>query len=144
MGEEFYSSIKLITGEEIFALVCLDENDGDPVLVLQNPVIMKVISTGGSYGIKIKPWMSIPGDDFFVIKLDKIITMTEIKDDNVIEFYNRYLEDDDDDYDALSQNSSSTYGKAEVTKNMGYVSSVEDARKTLEKIYKSNKDLKDS
>ena len=144
MGEEFYSSIKLITGEEIFALVCLDENDGDPVLVLQNPVIMKVISTGGSYGIKIKPWMSIPGDDFFVIKLDKIITMTEIKDDNVIEFYNRYLEDDDDDYDGLSQNSSSTSGKAEVTKNMGYVSSVEDARKTLEKIYKSNKDLKDS
>ena len=143
MGEEFYSSIKLITGEEIFALVCLDENDGDPVLVLQNPVIMKVISTGGSYGVKIKPWMSIPGDDFFVIKLDKIITMTEITDENVIEFYNRYIEDDDDDM-PLSQNSSSTSGKAEVTKNMGYVSSVEDARKTLEKIYKSNKDLKDS
>ena len=144
MGEEFYSSIKLITGEEIFALVCLDENDGDPVLVLQNPVMMKVISTGGSYGIKIKPWMSIPGDDFFIIKLDKIITMTEITDDNVIEFYNRYLEDDDDDYDLLSQNSSSSPGKAEVTKKMGYVSSVEDARETLERIYKTNKDLKDS
>ena len=143
MGEEFYSSIKLITGEEIFALVCLDENDGDPVLVLQNPVMMKVISTGGTYGVKVKPWMQIPGDDFFIIKLDKIITMTEITDTNVIEFYNRYIEDDDDDM-PLSQNSSSTSGKAEVTKNMGYVSSVEDARKTLEKIYKSNKDLKDS
>jgi len=141
MGEEFYSSIKLTTGEEIFSLVCIDENDGDPVLVLQNPVVMKMISTGGSYGIKIKPWMSIPGDDFFIIKLDKIITMTEITDENIIEFYNRYLEDDDDDMPP-SQNSSS--GKAEVTKNMGYVSSVEDARKTLEKIYKSNKDLKDS
>jgi hypothetical protein len=133
MGEEFYSSIKLITGEEIFALVCLDENDGDPVLVLQNPVMMKVITTGGSYGIKIKPWMSIPGDDFFIIKLDKIITMTEITDENVIEFYNRYLEDDDDDM-SLSQNSSP--GKAEVTKGMGYVSSVEDARKLLEDLYK--------
>ena len=140
MGEEFYSSIKLTTGEEIFSLVCIDENDGDPVLVLQNPVVMKIISTGGSYGIKIKPWMSIPGDDFFIIKLDKIITMTEITDENVIEFYNRYLEDDDDDM-SLSQNSSSSPGKAEVTKNMGYVSSVEDARKLLEKIYK---DLKES
>jgi len=143
MGEEFYSSIKLITGEEIFALVCIDENDGDPVLVLQNPVMMKVISTGGTYGVKIKPWMSIPGDDFFIVKLDKIITMTEITDENVIEFYNRYIEDDDDDT-PLSQNSSPSSGKAEVTKTMGYVSSVEDARKTLEKIYKSNKDLKDS
>mgnify|MGYP003334657162 FL=1 len=140
MGEEFYSSIKLITGEEIFALVCLDENDGDPVLVLQNPVMMKVISTGGTYGVKVKPWMQIPGDDFFVIKLDKIITMTEITDTNVIEFYNNYIEDDDLDI-PLSQNSSSSPGKAEVTKNMGYVSSVEDARKTLEKIYK---DLKES
>jgi predicted transcriptional regulator len=84
--------------------------------------------------------MSIPGDDFFIIKLDKIITMTEITDENFIEFYNRYLEDDDDDM-PLSQNSSSSPGKAEVTKNMGYVSSVEDARKTLEKIYK---DLKES
>ena len=86
MGEEFYSSIKLTTGEEIFSLVCIDENDGDPVLVLQNPVVMKMISTGGSYGIKIKPWMSIPGDDFFIIKLDKIITMTEVKDESMIEF----------------------------------------------------------
>ena len=143
MGEEFYSSIKLITGEEIFALVCLDENDGDPVLVLQNPVMMKIITTGGSYGVKIKPWMQIPGDDFFVVKLDKIITITEITDENVIQFYNRYLEDDDDDIPLL-QNSSSSPGKSEVTKNMGYISSVEDARKTLERIYKSNKDLKDS
>jgi hypothetical protein len=135
MGEEFYSSIKLITGEEIFALVCLDENDGDPVLVLQNPVMMKVISTGGTYGVKVKPWMQIPGDDFFIIKLDKIITMTEITDTNVIEFYNSYLEDDDVDV-SLSQNSSSSPGKAEVTKNMGYVSSVEDARKLLEDLYR--------
>jgi hypothetical protein len=135
MGEEFYSSIKLITGEEIFALVCLDENDGDPVLVLQNPVMMKVISTGGTYGVKVKPWMQIPGDDFFIIKLDKIITMTEITDTNVIEFYNSYLEDDDADV-SLSQNSSSSPGKAEVTKNMGYVSSVEDARKLLEDLYR--------
>ena len=29
MGEEFYATLKLITGEEIFALVSVDENDGD-------------------------------------------------------------------------------------------------------------------
>ena len=140
MGEEFYSSIKLVTGEEIFALVCVDENDGDPVLVLQNPVVMKIISSNGVYGVKIKPWMSIPGDDFFIVKLDNIITMTEVTDENVIEFYNSYMNEDTEF--SLKENSSP--GKTEVTKNMGYVSSVEDARKTLERIYKSNKDLKDS
>ena len=101
MGDEFYSSIKLITGEEVFALVCMDENDGDPVLVLQNPVIIKMISTGGSYGVKIKPWLQVPGDDFFVIKLNSIITMTEVNDETIIEFYNRYLEDNEEDDSSL-------------------------------------------
>jgi hypothetical protein len=141
MGDEFYSSIKLITGEEVFALVCMDENDGDPVLVLQNPVIIKMISTGGSYGVKIKPWLQVPGDDFFVIKLNSIITMTEVNDETIIEFYNRYLEDNEEDDGSLSIGSFS--GKTEVTKNMGYVSSVEDARKLLEDLYKL-KDNKES
>ena len=141
MGDEFYSSIKLITGEEVFALVCMDENDGDPVLVLQNPVIIKMISTGGSYGVKIKPWLQVPGDDFFVIKLNSIITMTEVNDETIIEFYNRYLEDNEEDDSSLSIGSSSN--KTEVTKNMGYVSSVEDARKLLEDLYKL-KDNKES
>ena len=42
MGEEFYSVIKLVTGEEIFALVTVDENDGDPIILMQNPVIMQI------------------------------------------------------------------------------------------------------
>ena len=33
MGEEFYAALKLITGEEIFALVSVDENDGDLSLI---------------------------------------------------------------------------------------------------------------
>ena len=55
MGEEFYCTVKLITGEEVFALACVDDNDEDPVLVLQNPVIMKVIETRNGYAIKVKP-----------------------------------------------------------------------------------------
>ena len=134
MGEEFYSSIKLTTGEEIFSLVCIDENDGDPVLVLQNPVVMKMISTGGSYGIKIKPWMSIPGDDFFIIKLDKIITMTETKDERLIDIYNSYLEDEEED--SINTYQSSKSNQIKPSKKMGYISSVEDARKSLENSFK--------
>ena len=41
MGDEFHAVLKLITGEEIFSLVSVDENDGDSIIMLSNPVIMK-------------------------------------------------------------------------------------------------------
>ena len=134
MGEEFYSAIKLVTGEEIFALVSVDENDGDPILVLQNPVIMKMHSNHIGTYVKIKPWMEIPDDDFFLIKLDKVITMTEVKDENTIEFYERYLRDENVDIEID--------GKVKISDKMGFISTVEDARKSLEKIFR--KDLKDN
>ena len=142
MGEEFYCTVKLITSEEVFALACVDDNDEDPVLVLQNPVIMKHIETRNGYAIKIKPWLQIPGDDFFIVKLDKIITITEIKDQRIIQFYNNYLNDEqeEDDGDQLLGTSSN---QSEVTKKMGYVTTVEDARQMLENLYKL-KDNKES
>ena len=84
MGEEFYSSIKLVSGEEIFALISVDENDGDPIIVLQNPVVIKIITRHSGQLVKIKPWIELPNDDFFAIKLDKIITMTEVNDELTI------------------------------------------------------------
>ena len=50
MGDEFYAIIKMISGEEVLSLVAIDENDGDPVLVLQNPIIMKMIDNRFGYG----------------------------------------------------------------------------------------------
>ena len=138
MGEEFYSVIKLVTGEELFALVSIDENDGDPLLVMQNPVIMKMSKTSRGMTLRVKPWMEIPDDDFFIVKLDKIITMTEVKDESMIEFYNSYLEDDfTDDINSLSSH------QTKITNKMGYVSTVEEAREMLENLYKL-KDNKES
>jgi len=134
MGEEFYAAIKLVTGEEIFALVCIDENDGDPILVLQNPVIMKILANHIGTYVKIKPWMEIPNDDFFLIKFDKVVTMTEVKNKNTIEFYEKYLSDENVDIEID--------GKVQVSNKMGFISTVEDARKSLEEIFR--KDLKDN
>jgi hypothetical protein len=128
MGEEFYSAIKLVTGEEIFALISVDENDGDPIIILQNPVIMKIHHSDQGTYVKVKPWMEIPDDDIFIIKLDKIVTMTEIKDSSTIGFYNRYLTDDDSGEYGID-------GKVKLSDKMGYVGSVEQARKTLENLY---------
>jgi hypothetical protein len=129
MGEEFYSAIKLVSGEEIFSLIYIDENEGDPVVVLQDPVIIKITNNQTGTYVKIKPWMEIPQDDIYVIKLDKIITMTEVKDSNTILLYQRYLNDDEETYES---------GKVKISDKMGYVSSVEDARKKLEDLYKDN------
>jgi hypothetical protein len=129
MGDEFYAAIKLVSGEEIFSIVCVDENDGDPVLLLQNPVMMKVIENNYGSMVKIRPWMEIPEDDFFIIKYDRVITMTEVKTPETINFYRKYLNEDN-----------SPEGQVEITDKMGYVSSVEDARKTLENIFNKTKD----
>ena len=134
MGEEFYAAIKLVTGEEIFSLVCIDENDENPVLILQDPVIMKTYSNQVGTYLKIKPWMEIPNDDFFVIKFDKVVTMTEIKNQSTIDFYQRYLADDNVDIEVD--------GKVKISDKMGYLGSVESARKFLEQIFR--KDLKDN
>ena len=143
MGEEFYSVIKLITGEEIFSLVSIDQNDGNPLLVLQNPVIMKMTRASNGITLRVKPWMEIPDDDFFIVSLSFIFTMTEVKGSSLLLFsVVCFLDVDDepllkDDKDEISN------GKTEVTKGMGYISSVEDARKLLENLYKL-KDNKDS
>jgi hypothetical protein len=134
MGEDFYCILKLVSGEEILSLICVDENDGDPIIVLQNPVVMKMVEQQmGSY-IKIKPWMELSKDDFFMIKLDKVITMTETTDKKIIDIYHKYL-NDDDSVDVYKPS-----GEVKVSNEMGYVSSVEDARNKLEELYKGLKE----
>jgi hypothetical protein len=135
MGEEFYAIIKLVSGEEILSLVMVDENDGDPVIVLQNPVTMKAFHNQHGMHLKVKPWIEMSNDDFFMIKLDKIITMTETKDQRLIDIYTNYIEDDDT-IDVYNPS-----GKVKPSSKMGYISSVKDARKKLENLFK---DIKES
>ena len=84
MGEEFHAVLKLITGEEIFSLVSVDENDGDSIIMLSNPVIMKMLSSPAGKYVKVKPWLELPDQDLFLIKYDKIITMSEVTDEQMI------------------------------------------------------------
>tara|TARA_R100001129_G_scaffold103602_1_gene70739 strand:+ start:232 stop:636 length:405 start_codon:yes stop_codon:yes gene_type:complete len=134
MEEEFYSIIKLVSGEEIFALVSVDENDENPILVLQNPVVISTVNTPGGSMIKVKPWLNLTEESMFMIRLDKVITMIESKDQRLIDVYNNYNEDVDED--------ASLGGSVMPTSKMGYLSSVKDARKDLEDLFK--KDIKDT
>ena len=135
MGEEFHAVIKLVTGEEIFSLVCVDENDGDPIILLMNPVIMKVMRNHVGQFVKVKPWIQMSDDSMYVIKYDKIITMTEVTEKKMITFYNKYLNEEDCDWDED--------GKTKISDKMGYITTVDAARKMLENLYNS-KDSRES
>ena len=123
MGEEFHAVLKLITGEEIFSLVSVDENDGDSIIMLSSPA--------GKY-VKVRPWLELPDQDLFLIKYDKIITMSEVNDEQMIKFYNRYLNEDDIDIEID--------GQVTLNDKMGFLTTVDDARKSLENIFKNNID----
>tara|TARA_B100001250_G_C19548456_1_gene677914 strand:+ start:153 stop:557 length:405 start_codon:yes stop_codon:yes gene_type:complete len=130
MGEEFHGVIKLITGEEIFAMISIDENDGDPIIMIQDPVIMKVLQNPTGQYVKVRPWLELPEDNIFLLKYEKIITMTEVKDSQMIEFYQRYLNDDslDMEFD----------GRVKLNPRLGLITTVEESRRRLEEIYKIN------
>ena len=137
MMVDFYATIKLITGEEIFALVSVDNSEDEPVVIMQNPVVMKVLSTGKGQMMKIRPWLEVPGDDVYIMKYDKIITMSEVKDKMIISMYQTYCDEGDFDFGTFVDESLKTDKRnQEVTKKMGYISSVEDARKKLEDLFK--------
>lgn len=137
MGEEFYAIIKLISGEEIFSLISIDENDGDPLVILQNPIVIKIVQNHQGVFIKVKPWIELSDDDFFIVRYEKIITMTESKDQKLIDIYTNYVSDQSDSLD-LYQNLNSS-GQVKPSRKMGYISSVEEAKKNLEKIFKDLK-----
>ena len=142
MGDEFYSIIKMVSGEEVLSLVVIDDNDGDPILVLQNPITIKMMENRNGSFIKVKPWMELTDEDFFFVKPEKIITMTETKDKKLIQIYNKYiLEDEDDNELPVSDH----MGRVKPNKSMGYISSVNEARKRLENIFKlKQEDTKES
>jgi hypothetical protein len=128
MEEEFYAVIKLISGEEIFSLVMPSEEENEIYLILQNPVTIETVTikSAGLQGIKIDPWLKFADDDTFILSMEKVMTISEVKDDDTIEMYNKFL--------------NQKYNKKtadDLTPEMGYLDTVSKARIKFEKLYKS-------
>ena len=129
MKEEFYATIKLISGEEIFAQVTPCEEEDRTLLILDTPVIFESITIKhmGVNAMKVEPWISMGDDSMVLINMDKVITITEVKDEQILCIYNKYLRDKDRDSN-----------QTKVNENMGFLASIAEARVSLEKLYKSN------
>ena len=130
MEEDFYASIKVVSGEEIFGEVMPSDENGRTVLIISDPVEIETVSMNGSHeGLRMMPWLrSMPTDNIIIIPMDRVITVVEAREDSeVVKYYQKFI---------FSNLNGGSGEKIKVTKKMGYVISVEKARETLEKIYK--------
>ena len=127
MEEEFYASVKLVSGEEIFGEVMPSEENGRTVLIISDPVEIETVSMNGSHeGLRMMPWLrSMPSEGIIIIPMDKVITVVEAKEDSeVVSYYQKFI---------MTTLNGGTSEKIKVTEKMGYVISVEQAREHLEK-----------
>ena len=130
MTDEFYCVLKLVTGEEIFSIASLDTDlNGNSIVILSNPVIMKIVKRGLVSGVKVEPWMKIPDEDIYTISMDKVVTITEITNKEIIKFYKKFLDETDEDEEEEESQ------QVTPDKKMGYLGTVAEARKRLEEIY---------
>ena len=127
--EDFYSTIKLKTGEEIFAKVAASEEDDRTLLIVSNPIIISEIKgRTGVVGYKIEPWLKTTTEDMFILNLEDILTMSESSDIEMIMMYQTYLRQSNKERDSQSK----------LSRGMGYISNVHDAKEILEKLYNNS------
>ena len=132
MEEDFYATLKLKSGEEIFALVVASEEENRTMLVVHNPVIITAIRTKETIvGYRLEPWLKTTREDMFVIDMDNIITLSESMDHEMIMMHQNFTKE------------SNNFARSKMNRKMGYLSDVNQAKQVLEKIY-NTKDTKDT
>jgi hypothetical protein len=127
--DEFIATVKLVSGEEILTKVIVDYTTQVEQIILDNPVICQEVRSHGAnvpLGYKFEPWMKMSEEEIYIVDLNNIITLSEIKDDLVIKTYNNIIE------------GGFKRQHPDLDRQMGYVNSVDKARQIIEKLYKSD------
>ena len=133
MEDDFYGTIKFKNGEEVFAKIAASEEKDRTMLVIHHPItVAEVKSRAGTVGYKVEPWLKTTREDMFIINLDNVLTMSESSDLNMIRMYQKFVQDSDRD----------NKNQPKISRKMGYISSVHDAKDILEKLYKSSPNKK--
>lgn len=130
MEEEFFSTIKLTTGEEIVAKVCYLEDESK--LLIENPKRVEPIKQRKNgeivEGFILTEWIHANYDQMFVISMDKVLTMSEL-DKRIERYYLSSLEDSD-------KEETGRVPASELSGRMGYLGSINETKKKLEDIFK--------
>jgi hypothetical protein len=98
-------------------------------LIVTHPITVSEYKNKiGQFGYKVEPWLKTTTEDMFIINLNDIITMSESSNIEMIMMYQSYVRQ----CDKLKSNES------KLNRKMGYISNIDDAKKSLEKLYKNN------
>ena len=128
--DDFYATIKFKSGEEIYAKVAASEEEDRTMLILHSPItISEIRGKAGLAGYKVEPWLKTTREDMFIINLDDVLTLSESSDVQMMMMYKNFLRDSERD----------SKHQSKMSRRMGYISNVNDAKEILEKIYKDNK-----
>ena len=117
---EFLAALKLVSGEEILAVITSVHDDNGDYLIVENPIeVEEVILQGNKQGAKVSPWMKFSREEEFIIPKDKVITVVEV-DTEVQVFYAMSLRRLNGDI---------------ITDATGRIATVEEARAKLDNIF---------
>ena len=133
MSDKFLAVVKLKTSEEVIAQIDMS-SQGD-VMSLDYPAMVGESSFTKRPGvsiIKIEPWIKTGREKTYIVEMSNIITICEISDKDVIKAYNNFVKA------YYESESPFQKPKPKMTKEMGYISNVKDARKSLEDIFKNS------
>lgn len=126
MEEEFYATIKLKNTEEIFSKVSPSDEGDKKFLLLLDPVTIDEIVIRGQACYKIDPWLRTSSSNMVLINMEDVLTIVECDDDHTIKMYQSFCRKSQEDNQ-----------KHNLSRKMGYISSVDDTRRYLEKLFKS-------
>ena len=127
--DDFYATLKLKTGEEIFAKIAASEEEDRTMLLVSNPIIVgEIKSKHGVVGYKVEPWLKTTTEDMFILDMKDILTMSESSDIEMIMMYQDYLRSSDREKKDQSN----------ISRKMGYLGTVNDTKELLEKIFKKS------
>ena len=120
--EEFLAAIKLVSGEELLSMVTSVHDESGDYLIVENPIeIEEVVMPNKQAGAKVQPWMKFSREEQFVIPKEHIITIVEVTEEVKV-FYHMSLRKLNSDF---------------ITDAKGKISTVEEARIKLDKLFKN-------
>ena len=133
MSNKFLAVVKLNTGEEVIAII--EPSPEFDAISLDRPAMVGQSAFSRKPGlsiIKIEPWIKTGREKTYIVEMSNVITTCEITDKEVITAYNQFVKA------YYETEVPKLKPKPKMTKEMGYISNVKDARKSLEKIFKNS------
>ena len=132
---ETYAVIKLTSGEEVFSQVEEFYDENERALLLIDPCVMKEIPSrrGGTSYFKVDSWIKLSDEHIYCLEMKHVMFYTRCTDRDVIKTYRKWVKAVNNEYEDEVAAS-----KVGVSTSMGYISSVETTRESLEKLYKNS------